>query len=470
MLRSVMTLLLGSGLAQLGPLAFGPVLSRLYGPEVFGLFHLASAVGMNIAVVACARYEFALPMVTDEAEAHALRRLCVRILLAVSGACVVGALGAAWWWRAAWPLGVPLLVAGAGALSLWTLEATRRQRFKALATARVVQFWGCGAVQTLWGLVHAGVWGLLVGPALAAGAAAWMLGRSARAPSVTVDESASTAGTTAATATATSTAPGAGPTTIPTIASVARHHRDFPLLNTPHAFLGALQDTASIALIAWSAGPAAAGVWGLVLRYLKAPATLVGGAVSQVLYPMLGGPSDQRAELRRVLCLLLGAAAGWGLAVQIFSAWALPTLLGAGWEDSGAVGQALAPYIALHFVASPLGVVTMAWKAQAWALKVAVAGQLLFVAALAGGLMFGGQGLFSAAWAVSLFMTPFFLWYFWRLWTWPVQGGVNGPDQPRDPGSDRSHDRSGDRPANHPANHPVDRSTDAPPPRDNCAP
>jgi O-antigen/teichoic acid export membrane protein len=67
----------------------------------------------------------------------------------------------------------------------------------------------------------------------------------------------------------------------------ALRHREFPLLNTPHAFAGALQDTLAVALIAGITGEASAGFWGLALRYLKAPASLVGGAVSQALYPRL---------------------------------------------------------------------------------------------------------------------------------------------------------------------------------------
>ena len=44
-----------------------------------------------------------------------------------------------------------------------------------------------------------------------------------------------------------------------TLASVARRFREFPLLNTPHAFAGALQDTLAVALlVAWT-GEAAAG-------------------------------------------------------------------------------------------------------------------------------------------------------------------------------------------------------------------
>ena len=154
--RGTLTLLLGSGAAQLAPLLFGPFLARMYSPETFGVFHLASAIGGNIAVVACARYEFALPLAQSDAEAAALRGLCVRVLLAVSATSLAASVAAALWWGAAWPLAVPLMVVSLGGLSLLTLEATRLQRFTVLAGARITQFWGCGALQLAMGTLHAG--------------------------------------------------------------------------------------------------------------------------------------------------------------------------------------------------------------------------------------------------------------------------------------------------------------------------
>lgn len=78
----------------------------------------------------------------------------------------------------------------------------------------------------------------------------------------------------------------------------------------------------------------------------------------------------------------------------------------------------LAPYIGVHFVAAPLAVVTMAWQAQGWALRLALVGQIAFVGALALGLHLGG--LQGAGQAVSLAMLLYFGFYFWRLATWPV--------------------------------------------------
>jgi hypothetical protein len=69
-------------------------------------------------------------------------------------------------------------------------------------------------------------------------------------------------------------------------------------------------------------------------------------------------------------------------------------------------------------VAAPLAVVTLAWGAQAWALRLALVGQLAFVAALAAGLKL--NGLAGAGWGVSIAMTLYFGYYFVRLATWPL--------------------------------------------------
>ena len=406
MLRAILTLLAGGALAQALPLLLGPWLTRLYRPEDFGLYHLFAAVAANAAVVGCARYEFALPMARDDAEATALRSLCLRLLAASVAVSAAAGLGWALWAGVLWPLWLPAAVGALGLVSLATLNATRAQRFRGLAIARVVQHGGGALAQVAAGLLQAGVTGLIVAPIAAALAAVAALGwpgpaRAARAQ----------------------------------WQAVARVHRSFPILNTPHAFLGALQDTLAVALVAGSLGPAAAGAWGLALRYLKAPATLVGGAVSQALYPRLaaldgvstsvaagavpiGCTAAGRALVLRTMALLALlatplVAALWWLGPRLF-AWAF----GPEWAAAGELARALALYIGLHFVASPLGVVTMAWQAQAWALKLALVGQAMFVAALAAGLAWGG--LAGAGWAVSGVMALYFGWYFSRLATWPV--------------------------------------------------
>ena len=248
MQRAILTLLAGGALAQALPLLLGPWLTRLYRPEDFGHYHLFAAVAANLAVVACARYEFALPLAQDDAEARALRTLCQRLLAGVVAASALAGLAWAAWVGRWWPLWLPAAVGALGLLSLATLNATRARRFSGLAAARVLQHGGAALLQALVGLLQAGmsgvagVTGLIVAPVLAALAALGVLGW-----------------------------PGPAGASRAQWWAAARAHRSFPLLNTPHAFMGGLQDTLAIALVAASLGPAAAGAWGLALRYLKAP-------------------------------------------------------------------------------------------------------------------------------------------------------------------------------------------------------
>lgn len=389
----MLTLLAGGALAQALPLLLGPWLTRLFTPAEFGVFHVFAATAATLAVVACARYEFALPLARDDAEAEALHALSLWVLVAVTTlSALVGlvwaGLAGAWW-----PLLLPLSVLALGAVSLATLVATRAQQFRGLAAARVAQHGGGALAQVAAGLAHTGVGGLIVAPALAALATAALLRlrvtgwwRVSRARLV----------------------------------AVARQHRSFPLLNTPHAFAGTLLDMLALALVAAWLGLAAAGFWGLVMRYLKAPATLVGGAVSQALYPRLAGADRRRGrgDVRRVMLALAALAAPLVVLLWAFAPLAFGWAFGADWRAAGDLARALALYIGLHFIASPLAVVTMAWGAQAWALRLALVGQALFLAALAAGLALGG--LAGAGWAVSLAMAGYFGWYFWRLATWPL--------------------------------------------------
>jgi O-antigen/teichoic acid export membrane protein len=397
LLQATAVLFTGSVAAHALPLLLGPALTRLYSPETFGQFALLWAVATNVAVVACARYDHALPLERDDAQAQDLLALCAATMprmaalsLAASGVLVAFGQGAGYAWLA------PAVVALAAVQAL-TLWATRAQRWRPLSLARLVQYGGGAALQLGLGWWMGGVHGLCLGAVAAAMMAAWLLARPAPAGGW---------GTLAR-------------VPMSALRAQAAKHRDFPLLNTPHAFLGALQDTLTlVALTAWT-GDAAAGLWALSLRYLKAPATLVGGALSQALYPRLVQAPDA-ASARRAVRQSMAALAALALPLMLVLLVGAPALFtfffGPAWAGAGELARALAPYIALHFIASPLAVTTLAWRAQGWALRLALAGQVAYFAGLLGGLALGG--LTGAAWGLSASMLLYFAYYFWAIATW----------------------------------------------------
>lgn len=395
LLRASLTLVLGNALAHALPLLLGPWIARLYSPVEYAQFSLVWTVCANLAVVACARYEYALPLVQGRAALRALLALCLRVLALVWALSGV----AAAWLALRWPAMalLPALLIVGGGVQLLSLLATREQLFAWLAGARVLQWGGTPVLQVGFGTAALGVWGLLLAPLLAGLAAllwllwplrGWLKG---------------------------SWQVGMG-----RWRTLAWRHKDFPLLNTPHAFASAAQDTLALLLITAWAGDVATGLWALALRYLKAPATLIGSAVSSALYPQLtqadraAGQAQLRRTIGSLLMLALPLAALLMLSGPELFAWAF----GEPWREAGLLARALTPYLALHFVASPLAVVTMAWQAQAWALRLALWGQGLFLLGLAGGLLAGG--LEGAGWGVSLTMTGYFGYYLMALWRWPA--------------------------------------------------
>ncbi len=393
--RATLTLLAGSALAQAIPLLLGPWIARLYTPAEYGQFSLVWTVASNLAVVGCARYEFALALEKDDAGAATLLALCLCMLLAMTAMAVI--VGAAWMLWADLPAAaaLPMIVLAAAASQALAPWAARAGAFAALARARVVH-WGGGALaQVGFGLLQAGPWGLIGGATLATAAAAVMQARPAPAGGWR------------------------GLLQPQALREMAVRHRDFPLLNTPHAFAGALQDTLAITLLtAWLGAPEA-GAWALALRYLKAPASLVGGSLSQALYPRLtqaASLAEARVLVRQNLLLLAALALPLMLVLLAFGPWLFATVFGPEWRGAGELARSLAPYVALHFIAAPLSVVMMAWGAQAWGLKLALVGQVLFIAGLAIGLWLGG--LAGAGWGVSAAMLLYFGYFFWALWTW----------------------------------------------------
>lgn len=397
LLRATLTLLTGAVAAHALPLLLGPVLTRLYTPADFGQYALLWALATNVAVVACARYEFALPLEKSSRGAALLMALCMRLLLAATAAAALLAPALAWGQgpALAWLLPAGVLAIGATQwLSLW---ATRAQRFGLLSAARFVQQGGGAALQVLLGAARTGALGLLLGPIAAGLCAAWLLARPApqggwrrmwRQPRRRLK-------------------------------AIAARHRDFPLYNTPHAFMGALQDTLALLLIAAWAGDAAAGLWALALRYLKAPATLLGGALSQALYPQLvhaRSADAARTLVRRSMLMLALLAAPLAALLLLWGPALFAWAFGEEWQGTGELVRGLALYIGLHFIASPLAVVTLAWRAQPWALRLSLVGQLAFFAGLGAGLAW--DGLQGAAWGVSAAMAAYFLYYFRALASW----------------------------------------------------
>ena len=374
--RQVMTLVTGTGLAQLIPLAVSPLLTRLYTPHDFGVFALYASLLAVLAVLGSARYELALMLPKDDTDALALVALAMAIVLAASAVVLAAVLlfqaGLARWLDSPalgpWLFLVPVSMLLTGLVNTLTVWANRTSSYRQISISRVLQSASAAAVAVAlgWGLSRgseAGVGlvvGAVVGQALAGASLAWPFWRrwGARLQGV-----------------------GWQP-----MRAQALRFREFPAINMPHALLDALQGSAVVALIAALFGPTLLGFHALAQRVVRTPMATLGSAVAQVFQKRAADALHAGGDTRRLVDAVLrrlGAAAVAVLPLLWFAPELFAFVFGAAWREAGVYAQILTPWLLLNFMLSPLSQLPLLLGRQARALAYGVAYQLAMVGPLA---------------------------------------------------------------------------------------
>ena len=95
-LRATLTIVAGSGAAQLIVIATSPIVTRLYSPEDYGIYSVATSVLVLVAVT-CLRYDYAIPLPSDDRTAANLLGLSLLVNVGMSLlTCVVLLVAGPW--------------------------------------------------------------------------------------------------------------------------------------------------------------------------------------------------------------------------------------------------------------------------------------------------------------------------------------------------------------------------------------
>ncbi|MFC3532474.1 lipopolysaccharide biosynthesis protein [Vogesella facilis] len=411
--RNVATLASGAALAQALPLLFAPLLTRLYTPADFGLLAVFVAWLSNLAVIATARFDMAVVLPKTDEEAARLMRLALLINTALLLLCLL----LFWPWHQAiatllqapalapWLPLLPLGVWLAGGVAAWTAWNNRRRRYAANAQGRVAQSLGVSILQVAAGWSGLAAGGLIVsqllGQALAllallrgdlAARFAFLRGHQRQA-----------------------------------LLAVARRYREFPLVNTPHAFVVAFQDSLMLAMLSALSGAGIVGQYALVLRVLKLPAALVGQAVAQVVFRDLAEAAASGRALSGLLkrALLILAALSV-LPFGVLAVWGGPLfalVFGPAWHGAGQIAALLAPYFAAAFIAGPAFMVPMVIGRQRASFVFVLLGVLVNLAAFAA-VYLASRDAMQAFALMSVVMTVYFAAYV--AWVFRLLGRREG--------------------------------------------
>jgi len=264
-MRNVLKLVGGTAGSQVITVASAPILTRLYGPESFGVLAAFTSILALLNVMSSLRYELAIAVPEDDEEAFALLWLCF-LLVAIStalttvGVALLGNRLVDWLQQPAlryllWMLPVGVLLTGLyQPLSYW---AIRQQQFSLLAQTKLSQ----SSFNLITNILAAplGTIGLLMGQIVSqsVGVAA-ILRQSSRVL-------------------------WRGPKDSRVVLwKLLRQYSHFGLYSSPAGLINTIGNQVPNLIFASAFGMAELGQLALAQRLLLLPASLIGSAVSQV--------------------------------------------------------------------------------------------------------------------------------------------------------------------------------------------
>lgn len=344
-LRDAAKLSLGTLGGRLITIAAMPLLTRIYSPTDFGVLASFLAIVTIVGVIACLRFDIAIPLShSDKEAAHLLLlSMCLAatffvfllvpaIFLPASVAEIIGIrkiTGFLW----LVPFGV-FLVASYSAMQRWH---SRARRFGVIARTRVFQATIGVLVMVIGGFLNLAPFSLLLGNALNIGAGGLSLAETTRKRDWSVFQTASWVG----------------------IKRAFIGNIKYPIYSVPEALANTAGIQLPILIIAAQSGPEA-GFIILAMQIMFMPMKMFGQSLSQVFASR--GPEKQReGELASfTITVMKNTARAVIIPVFLIAVLApslVPLILGSDWVRVSEIMIWMAPWAFIQLVASPVSMV-----------------------------------------------------------------------------------------------------------------
>ncbi|WP_343044902.1 oligosaccharide flippase family protein [Methanofollis tationis] len=380
----------GTAISQAIVILASPILTRMYGPEAFGLLSLFTSVTAIIAVIVCMRYEMAIMLPESDLEAANLLAGCLLVtclisgltlFFALNGDLVAGMMNAPELARYLW-LAAPSVFFSGVFLSLNSWNS-RTKHFGRLSVATVASKV------------------LATGTQLGAGAAGYATGGSLIAASVF----------------------GQIIATVALAGQIWREDRDifsgvrkkeiylgfirykkFPLIDTWSALLNTLSWQLPVFLLAFYFSPVVVGWYALGMRMLQFPMSLIGKAISQVFFQRSAEfRSDERFPLfvTQVFRMLVVTGMFPILLVTVFGSDLFGVVFGETWTEAGLYAQILSIWAFVWFISSPLSTLYVVFEKQGFGLTFNLLNMISRLVSLVIGGVLGSPTMALALFALS---------------------------------------------------------------------
>ncbi|MEX2474380.1 lipopolysaccharide biosynthesis protein [Marinobacter sp.] len=390
--RNIALVSSGTAGAQLIAMAISPVVTRIYGPEAFGLLGTYLALVTVVVPFAALAYPIAIVLPEEEREALGLVKLSVVLSFVIAVvAGVLMALGDSW---LATLLGaqaiekflilIPLAMLFAALMQTVEQWLIRKQEFGLIARTALVHSFILSSAKVGVGWLYPFGATLIalatVGHVLQA--ALLYIGAKRQYHPVS---SSSEKGRKVR------------------LRELLLRYRDFPLYRAPQNLINAGSQSLPVLMLAAFFGPAAAGFYTIAKMVMGMPAMLLGKAVNDVFYPRITEAARRSENLQKHIVRATGALIAIGFlpfSVMIaFGPWLFSTVFGSEWASAGEYAQWLSVFFFFNFINKPSVAAVPALGIQRGLLFY----EIFSTGAKIIGLLVGFYVLNSDLWAVALF-------------------------------------------------------------------
>lgn len=387
--RNVIVVATGTAMAQIVYMALSPIITRLYGPEAYGLMGAFMAIVIIIGPVAALTYPIAIVLPKKDEDAQWLMRLSFLISI-ISAILLILVL--ALFYRQIVNLFdlenlspflflLPFVALFSGTLQIAESWLIRTKQFKITAKVTVLHALILQGGMVLIGLFYPYAAVLIVLSAFAIGLrAAMMIGFSQKFEYIKFNLKLENR---------------------TEIKKTAIHFKDFPIYRAPEVFIDAVSLGLPVILLASFFGPASAGFYSIGYTVLSIPSQLIGKSVGDVFYPRI---SDAANNGERMTDLIKKATYYLGLAgilpyliVIVFGPSLFSFVFGAEWLMAGEYARWIALWSFFKFLNKASVTALPALSAQAFQLYSTIITLVARITALAIGYYVFASDLIAIA-------------------------------------------------------------------------
>lgn len=343
-LRNVIIMSTGTVAAQVIALILIPIITRLYGPESYGIMGTFLAIVGIIIPIAALTYPIAIVLPEKNEDALGLVRLSVYISFTLATFVfliilffeqnIVQLFNLST--VSSYLFLIPIVILCAGFMQVMEQWLIRTKQFGITATVAFSQSLIVNGAKVGLGYIHPVASTLIILSSLNEGIrGAMMLLLSSRTKdSLSLKFIART-----------------------NVKKVASKYRDFPFFRAPQVLINALSDNMPVMLLSVFFGPASAGFYALCRSVLKVPSSIIGKSIGDVFYPRISEAKRNGENLNKLIIKAVFALGLIGIlpfgTIIVFGPSLFSIIFGSEWGIAGEYARWIGIWMFFNFVYQP---------------------------------------------------------------------------------------------------------------------